>query len=260
MTHGNVTVYFIDVGQGDSELIRTPDNKTILIDTGPSTAQNAEIAFLHSHTWGTIDDLVLTHPDADHTGNAVSVMDSFTVRAIYYPGYIGTTRTYDDFMAKAHQVACPFFTNVQVHPGDYLNWSSSLTFRVMAIDAQANNSNDASIVIRMTDGSISYLFEADASSAVEDQMVSAFGTALEAQILKVGHHGSSYSTSDEFLSEVAPKVGVIEVGAGNPYGHPTNATLTRLAVHDVTVYRTDLNGTVEITSNGSGYSISVERG
>ena len=259
-TFGNVTVDYIDVGQGDSELITTPDNKTILIDTGPPSAKSAEIAFLQAHTGGVIDDLVLTHPDADHLGNAVAVLDSFTIKAIYYPGYLGTTQTYLDFMAKAQQEGCPFFNNTQVHAGDYLNWSSALTFRVMAIDAHANDSNDASIVLRMTEGSISYLFEGDASSAVEDQMVAAFGTGMEAQILKVGHHGSSYSTSDVFLNDVAPKVGVIEVGAGNTYGHPTNATLDRLAAHDVAVYRTDLNGTVQISSNGTRYSISVERG
>ena len=192
-TFGNVTVDYIDVGQGDSELITTPDNKTILIDTGPPSAKSAEIAFLQAHTGGVIDDLVLTHPDADHLGNAVAVLDSFTIKAIYYPGYLGTTQTYLDFMAKAQQEGCPFFNNTQVHAGDYLNWSSALTFRVMAIDAHANDSNDASIVLRMTEGSISYLFEGDASSAVEDQMVAAFGTGMEAQILKVGHHGSSYS-------------------------------------------------------------------
>ena len=237
----------------------TPDNKTILIDTGPSSAQNAEISFIRSHTWGTINELVLTHPDADHIGNAVAVMNSFTIKAIYHSGHTDTTVTYKKFMAKVAQETCPVYTNAQVHAGDYMNWSSSVTIRVMAINANATDTNDASIVLRMTDGKVSYLFEGDASSTVENQMVTEFGTGLEAQILKVGHHGSSYSTSDEFLTDVAPKIGVIEVGAGNSYGHPTDQTLSRLAAHDVTVYRTDLNGSVTIACNGTTYDVRTAK-
>jgi competence protein ComEC len=258
-THGNLTVDYIDVGQGDSELIETPDNKTILIDTGPSTAQSTEISFIRSHTWGKIDDLVLTHPDADHIGNAVAVMNSFTIKAIYHSGYVDTTQTYKDFMTKVGEESCPVYINAKMHAGDYMNWSSSLTVRVMAINAHAADPNDASIVLRMTDGTVSYLFEGDASSTVESQMVTTYGTSIEAQILKVGHHGSSYSSSDSFLSEVAPKIGVIEVGAGNSYGHPTTETLARLAAHGVNVYRTDLNGTVEISCDGNAYTVSVSR-
>jgi competence protein ComEC len=258
-TSGNMTVDYIDVGQGDSELIVTPDNKTILIDTGPSSAQSAEILFIRSHTWGTIDDLVLTHPDEDHIGNAAAIMHSFTIRAIYYSGYVDTTDTYNNFMTSSSQEGCPVYTNAQVHAGDLMNWSSSTTIKVMAINAKAPDPNDSSIVLRMTYGTISYLFMGDASSTVEAQMVATFGTGMEAQILKVGHHGSSSATSDRFLTDVDPKIGVIEVGAGNTYGHPTNATLRELTLHDVQVFRTDLNGTVEISTNGTSYAVSVQK-
>ena len=254
-----MTVYYIDVGQGDSELIVTPDNKTILIDTGPSSAESNEISFIRSHTWGTIDELVLTHPDEDHIGNAVAVMNSFTIKAIYHPGYVDTTETYSNFMTAASQEGCPVYTNAQVHAGDLMNWSSSTTIKVMAINSQAPDPNDSSIVLRMTYGTISYLFMGDASWTVEAQMVATFGTGMGAQILKVGHHGSSSASSDTFLTDVAPKIGVIEVGAGNTYGHPTNATLSELALHNVLVFRTDLNGTVEVSSNGTSYMVSVQK-
>jgi len=146
--------------------------------------------------------------------------------------------------------------DAQIDPGDYLQLSSSVTFQVMAIDANAPDANSASIVIKMSYGTVDFLFEGDAPSAVEAQMMSNPAFNLDVEILKVGHHGSSSSTSDAFLTATNPAVAVICVGAGNSYGHPTTQTLGRLSDHGVTVYRTDLDGTVAISTNGTTWVVS----
>lgn len=259
ITVANLTVDFIDVGQGDSELIRTPDNKTILIDTGPSTSVSDEISFLSSHTYGIIDVLVLTHPDADHIGNAVAILDAFTVKSVYQSGYISTSQTYKNLQSRLADADCPVYDDAQISPGDHMAWSSNVSFQIMSIDADAASSNDASIVIRMTYGSMSFLFMGDASSNVESWMVGQYGSGLDSAILKVGHHGSSTSTSDAFLTAVAPMVAIIEVATDNQYGHPTSQTLNRLSAHDVMTYRTDLGGDIEITWDGTSFFASVQR-
>lgn len=257
-TGKNVTVDFIDVGQGDSELITTPDSKHILIDAGPSSATPSLLAYLEDKQITKLDDFIATHTDADHIGGAEAVIQKFVVGNIYYPGNVATSKTYSDFMAAAKAEDCPIYTNAQLSPGDMLNLSNSVSFQLLWIDANATDANSSSIVLRMTYDMESFMFMGDAPIAVEDKILTEHLND-SAQVLKVGHHGSQYASSDEWLTAVDPQVGVIEVGAGNPYGHPTNATLGRLADHGVTVFRTDLNGTVEITSNGTGYAVSVQK-
>jgi beta-lactamase superfamily II metal-dependent hydrolase len=143
--------------------------------------------------------------------------------------------------------------------GDFLNIGSNVTFRPMAIDSIYQGMNDAPLVVKMTDGTVDFLFMGDATEAVEDKMDNTFGSAMDVEILKVGHHGSRWSTSSVFLSETTPAVAVIEVGADNNYGHPTNETLDRLGAMGVLVYRTDLNGSMAITTDGTTWSISTNK-
>jgi len=249
-------VDFIDVGQGDSILISTADSKHILIDAGPESADTTIISFLQGHSVTVVDALVITHPDADHIGGADEVLATFTVLSVYHPGFVKDTVAYNNFIAAANAEGCPIYTDAQVDPGDYLQLSSSVTFQVIAIDANAPDANSASIVIKMSYGTVDFLFEGDAPSAVEAQMMSNLALNLDVEILKVGHHGSSSSTSDAFLTATSPAVAVICVGAGNSYGHPTAQTLGRLSDHGTTVYRTDLDGAVVISTNGTTWSVS----
>jgi len=182
---------------------------------------------------------VLTHPDADHIGNAVAVLSSFEVRAVYQSGCPSASATYSNLQSTLSNISMPQYTDAQVDIGDMMNWSSSVTFQIMAINAQATETNDASIVLKITDGKVSFLFEGDASSSVESQMDGRFGPAMNVDILKVGHHGSSSDSSTSFLSMTSPAVAVIEMAADNSYNLPTQQTLDRLAAAGSQVYRTD---------------------
>jgi beta-lactamase superfamily II metal-dependent hydrolase len=253
---GDVTVSFIDVGQGDSILIETPDSKHVLIDAGSEGADSTIISFLQGRSVTTLDALIITHPDADHLGGADEVLGSFAVLRIYHSGFVKDTVAYTNFIAAADSEDCPIYTDAQIDPGDMLPLSSSVTFQVMAVDGDAPDANSASIVIKMSYGTVDFLFEGDAPSSVESAMIANPSLNLDVEILKVGHHGSSYSTSDAFLAATTPNVGVICVGAGNPYGHPTQQTLSRLAAHGVAVYRTDLDGTVQVVSDGSTWNVT----
>lgn len=256
---GNSTVYFIDVGQGDSQLIKTSDGRNVLIDAGPPSAGSALVAFLVSHNATTLDAFVLTHPDADHIGGGDDVLAACTVLSVYQSGYEAGSKTYAAFQAAVAAEGCPAYNDTDLDPGDRLGVNGSLTFEIMAINALSDNANDASLIVKMTDGTVDFLFMGDASSLVESEMSVALGGALDVEVLKVGHHGSASSSSASFLSRTTPVVAVIGVGTGNTYGHPTNQTLDRLSAAGAQVYRTDLNGTVAITTDGTAWAISCER-
>ncbi|MDW5563509.1 MAG: ComEC/Rec2 family competence protein [Methanomassiliicoccus sp.] len=255
----NATVYFIDVGQGDAELIKTAEGRNVLIDAGPSSAGPTLVAFLRSHNATILDAFVLTHPDADHIGGAKDVLDACTVLAVYQSGYASSTKTFTSLQAAVVAEGCPSYDDAQLNPGDRLDLNASVTFEVMSINAHADSSNDASVVLKMTDGSVDILFEGDASSSVESKMDVDFGTTMDVEVLKVGHHGSASSTSAAFLAQTTPAVAIIEVGTGNTYGHPTNQTLDRLGKAGAEIYRTDLQGTIALTTDGATWAINCER-
>lgn len=174
---------------------------------------------------------------------------------MYHSGLAKDTQAYSNFISAVNAEGCPVFTDVQIDPGDMLPLSSSVSFQVLAIDADAPDSNSASIVLKMTYGTVDFIFEGDAPSSVESQIIANSEFSLDIEILKVAHHGSKYSTSDAWLTATSPSIGVICVGT-NTYGHPASETLARLSTNAVQVYRTDLNGTVVITTNGTTWSVT----
>jgi competence protein ComEC len=252
----NATVSFIDVGEGDSILIQTPDNKSVLMDAGPENASARIVSYLNARNITTLDALIITHPDADHIAAADEVLEALAVKAVFHSGYVKDTASYREFINATNAEGCPVYTDAQVHVGDMLNLSANITFQVLNIDSHAATVNDASIVLKMVDGSVGFMFTGDASSDVESKIIAYHAYNLTSQILKVGHHGSSTSTSDAWLSAVDPSIVAISVGAGNTYGHPSPSLLDLLSAHHATIYRTDLNGTVTITTNGVGWCVS----
>lgn len=253
----NVRVDFIDVGQGDAELITTSDGKTVLIDAG-TRSYSALLSFLGSRSVTALDAFILTHPDADHIGGADEIIERLEVRSIYHPGVplaAQNTATYREFLAAAQAEGCPIYTDEQLDPGDYLNISVTEDFRLLAIDAAAEDTNDASIVIRFTAESRSFLFTGDIGFAVEGWLVEHYPGELDVDVLKVAHHGSASSSSNAFLDKVTPQLAVIEVGA-NAYGHPTQAALDRLTAHGADIARTDLIDAAAYTVPVTGAVIS----
>jgi competence protein ComEC len=235
-TAGNVTVIVMNVGQGDATLIHTPDGKTILIDAGPEGSGTVVSYYMHSLGMDVIDAMVITHPHADHLGGADEVLGEFQVLSIYHPGYQMTTQAYSDFLTASAAEGCPVHTDADVDPGDYINIGTAISLRVLAIDASAPDPNSASIVLLLTYGNDSFLFDGDAPSAVEDPLPSLWSIS-DVDYLKVAHHGSGYSTSDLFLDAIGVDVAFISVGE-NDYGHPSSDTLHRLETHGVQVCTT----------------------
>jgi competence protein ComEC len=251
---GTMTVNFIDVGQGDSELIQTPSGKTMLIDAGPTDSSQTVAQYLRDQGISTIDIVVATHPHEDHIGGMSTVLNGFTVKQFIDSGYPYTTSTYEDMLNLIDKKNIPFQT---VTSGDTISLDPALTINVLnPLTTFSSDVNQNSIVLKITYGKVTYLFTGDAGSDAESNFMN---TAGHADILKVAHHGSSTSSSSTFLSHITPAVSVIEVGAGNPYGHPAASTLKRLEQIGSKVYRTDLSGTIKITSDGNTYSVSTAK-
>jgi len=243
-------VHFIDVGQGDAILIDKGDTD-ILVDGGPTSA--SVLTYLQGQGVGDIDLLVATHPHADHIGGLTAVLSQYQVSEIWVNGDTATSQTYQNF---AGAVAAEGATIREVTRG-YTTQMDGLDIAVFNPTAQRTGDlNEDSVVFRLTCGEVSVLLTGDATDDSEATMLAA-GLALDSDVLKVGHHGSSTSTSAAFLAAVTAEDAVISVGAGNTYGHPTQETLDRLAAAGANIYRTDLNGTVVLTSDCSAYSITT---
>ena len=249
-TSGLLTVRYLDVGQGDSMLIQTPSGKNMLIDAGPTDAGSTVTSDLKGLGINTLDIVLATHPHEDHIGGMSSVLNNFNVKQFIDSGYPHTTKTYETMLNTIDQKNIPFKT---VKAGDTINLDPGLTISVLNPTSKfSDDINQNSVVLKMTYGGVSFLFMGDANADAESKIANS-GTNLQADILKVGHHGSATSTSSAFLTKVHPKISVIEVGAGNSYGHPTSATLGRLAQVGSAVYRTDLNGDVTVTTDEMTY-------
>ena len=245
-------VYFLNVGQGDSAYIELPNGANALIDAGPSKAAASALAsFLTEHNVAKIDNVVLTHPHADHYTGLQYVFSNVAVTNFFDTQADNTGSTVDEAIrAKAQALG----VNV-VHPsaGDTLAWDPE-EVQVKVLNAcstpVASGSgqvlNDCSIVLKITYQNTSMLFTGDMQEDVEAGLVKEYGSDLRSDVLKVGHHGSQYSSSDAFLAAVHPHDAYISVGPNN-YGHPTAACLARLQNSGAIVHRTDLEGTMEYT-------------
>ena len=239
--------YFLDVGQGDSEFIALPDGKTMLIDAGEQEYGASVVSFVQD-TLGLdrIDYLVATHPHADHIGGLPAVLYSpIYVDQVVAPEVANDTETFESFLDAVD------VTGKQITPAEaglVLDEADGLCVEVLspAAGTASDDVNDASAVIKVTWGSTSFLFTGDAS-----YQVVADANAGHVDVLKVGHHGSDTATSVPLLEKLTPSIAVIEVGWGNSYGHPTTQTLDELASCGVQTWRTDMDGTVEVDSDGA---------
>jgi len=250
----NMYVHFINVGQGDAIYIKAPNGEDILIDGGNNSYGDDVVNYLKKQKVDDIEIMIATHPDADHIGGLDTVLSAFRVEQVYAPKVSHTTESYKDFLnavkregkkiktAQAN-VALPikgvtakFVGPVKAYPkSDLNNWSA---------------------VLKLTYGKKSFLFTGDAELKAESDMIKAKQN-LRADVLKVGHHGAKTSTSTALLNSVKPTYAVISVGK-NSYGHPTQDVINRLKAYKINTFRTDKQGHIVATTNGSNLSFNVK--
>lgn len=256
---GLLHVFFLDVGQGDAILIQSPGGRQVLIDGGPSPSQLAWQVGRHLPFWDrSLDLVVLTHPDGDHMSGLIPLIERY-----------GVSLVVDSPLSDAASEAQPWVAalerqrasrkvaqrGIRIHLGDGV-WLDFLHPAMPLLEGTRSDDNNNSTVIRLGYGRVCFLLTGDLELEGERELM-ASGQALRCPVLKVSHHGSGGATSEAFVAAVAPQIAVIQVGAGNRYGHPAAETLERLS--EARLYRTDQRGTIEMITDGERLWIRTER-
>ena len=256
VTEGTVEVHMIDVGQGDSILIMAPKGN-VLIDAGDESAEGALRSYLDSMKIEKIDYLILTHPDADHIGSADMVVNTYSVGSVMMEPYTYTSET-QVYRNLETAIETRSVATIDPSPNDVYSLGDLHITVLGPLDTYKDKNNN-SIVARFDYGETSFMMTGDAETKSEKAMVTQYGLTgkLRCDVLKVGHHGSTTSTSSDFLASVKPEIAIISCGEGNKFGHPQEETLDKLAAAGVTVYRTDKVGTIILISDGKKVTYKV---
>jgi len=257
-----VELHVLDVGQGDAILLRTNRGHWILLDAGPAwrggDAGRTTVLPYILRRGGSLEAFVLSHPHTDHVGGAASVLNAMRPHAYWDAAFAGGSDAYIASLAAARKQGIEWH---RVHPGDSIR-IDGVSVSFLAPDSAwtvgLKDPNLASTIAVVRYGMVRFLLVGDAERAEEDWLLAQHRDELRAQVLKVGHHGSSTSSSDAFLDAVHPDVAVISVGAGNMYGHPSNDVLRALSRVGAEVLRTDEAGTVIVRTDGVHIEIEAK--
>jgi competence protein ComEC len=241
----DLKIYFIDVGQADCILLEQ-NGKFMLIDAGNNDDGDLVVNYLKEKGVQKLDYIIATHAHEDHIGGMDNVINSFDEDKILFPKSISTTKTFEDFVIAVKNKNKKLYSPKS---GESFTFANS-KFEVLAPNADNyEDVNNYSIVIRLTYKENSFLFTGDAEKISEQEILNK-GYAIKSDLIKIGHHGSSSSTSDKFLKKVNPDYAVICVGKDNSYNLPKKSVMDRLKKHGVKVYRTDEQGCITATSDG----------
>lgn len=248
----NLEVIFMDVGQGDSVLIKTKNNQQILIDGGNSNIVMDRLGRNLDFYDQDLDMIIATHPDADHITGLANVVDRYNVKLFLEPNSRHNTAIYT---ALKKSLAQKKVLIRAVESRQQYDLGNNVTLDILYpntgfVDQELIDTNITSIVVKLSDGLVDYLLTGDAPIAVEESLVKNYGQYLDAEILKIGHHGSRTATSPFFLKAVSPEVAIIQVGVNNRYGHPSQSVLDNLMELGIPVLRNDQSGDIKIVSNG----------
>jgi competence protein ComEC len=256
------TVAVMDVGQGQSVVVITPDGQAMLVDGGGSGArmEDAIIPYLQEHGVEELQYVVISHPHQDHIGGLPRLLENMPVQALVDPVIPSTNQTYAQILDTALELD---IEGIEARRGDTLDLGPTVQVDVLwptdeyVAEHGEDNPNDSSVVLKVQYGDVSIIIPGDAEEGAEQMMVELDeNDQLQADILVAGHHGSNTSSTAEFLDAVNPTVAVISCGLDNEYGHPHDEVMQRLRFRDITVYRTDLEGTIEIVSDGETYQVT----
>ena len=253
----NFKVVFLDVGQGDSAFIETPQMHQILIDGGPDSTILEKLEKLMPLADRTIDLIILTHPEKDHMRGLIEVLQRYKVGHILWTGVVRDTPEYQKWISALTEEQEQGAKIIIAKSGQIIK-AGKVEIDILfpfenLVGRELKDSNDSSIVSRLIFNNNSFLFTGDISSKAEEKLVNE-GINLQSDVLKISHHGSKYSTSNLFLENVNPEIAVISVGK-NSYGHPTAETLQRLENFGIKVLRTDTNSDIKIMSDGNTIQI-----
>ena len=258
-------VHVLDVGQGDSILIVAPGGKTVLVDAGTPGSGKTVLDAMSRYNLKQIDLMVATHAHADHIGGADEVIRATKVVNVLDSQVPNATKNYEDFLKAIKDSGTKY---IGAEPGQSFDLGGGANLNVLApiqpfftkdqLRAGANEPNANSVVTRLDYGDFSMILTGDAEAETEARIMKS-GASVKAKVLKVGHHGSKYASSEEFLRAGGFESAVISDGGDNRYGHPSPEALERFRALGIKIYRTDLQGEITITTRGQGYQIQTAR-
>ena len=248
-----LTVYFIDVGQGDCILVNV-NGYNLLIDSGPSSARKSLLGYLDKLSISKFDYVIATHPHEDHIGNMDAIIRKYHIGKFLAPKVTASTLTFENMVTALNDKNLKISVISTGSNSINLGKETSIMFYTLPNLNTDDELNLYSPIIKLTYKNISFLFTGDAELKNEEFLIKN-EINLRSHILKIGHHGSSSSTCEAFLNSVNPKVAIISVGSNNKYGHPADSTLNLLKNYHIKLYRTDLLGTIILKSDGSSFSI-----
>ena len=242
-------IWFLDVGQADSILIQNGD-ANMLIDAGNNEDGKKLVSYFQSLGIETFQYVIGTHAHEDHIGGMDDIIDNFNIGTFYMPDAITTTATFESVLDSLEAKNIAF----QTPSIDSIFKLGNAMIDVLYVGTDDSDLNNTSIVLKLTYGNTSILFMGDAEKEVETIIEK---KDISADVLKVGHHGSNTSSSKTFLEKVNPNYAIISVGTGNSYGHPSNTTIQNLENQNIQIYRTDENGTILMTSDGTNITFQT---
>ncbi len=253
-----LTVCYIDVGQGDS-IFLSAGGKNMLIDCGESEATDGVIRFLNEKSVKKLDYVVATHPHSDHMGGMYKIIDKFDIGQVVVPHLadkdIPITRYYEKFLDSCDSKDVSL-TEAKV--GNFIQLGDAQIEIIAPCSKSYDNVNNYSVGLFLTHGENTFIFTGDAEALAEKEMVKT-GRLRHADVYKVGHHGSETSSCAEFMKVISPDYAVISCGEGNSYGHPNEKALKEISRYTNEIYRTDLDGTIVIVSDGKDLEIETEK-
>lgn len=257
---GLLKIYFFDVGQGDAMFIEAPNGNQVLIDGGLGNKVIQKLGETMPFFDKDIDLVVLTHSDADHVTGLIEVLERYEIENIVYSNIVRKSALYEAWQKAVAEEGANIIDPVT---GKVIDLGNGVTISMAhpgepLVGQAMEKTNNNSVVLMLKYGETEVLLTGDIEARAERQIILS-GTNLDADILKVAHHGSKTSTAEEFLYEVSPQIAVIQVGAKNRYGHPSPEVLNRLENFGAKLYRTDVDGDIKVISDGQSYQIIMSQ-
>lgn len=251
--YSGMSVTHLNVGQGDSELIQV-NGINMLIDAGTNAGANDLVKDLKNRGIKTIDIAIATHPHEDHIGGMDEVLENFDVKSFYAPKVAHTTKTYENMLKAVKNEGLKI---KQIKEGTKIDLGKDTEVQVYSpVKSQYEELNNYSPVMKISYGQNSFMFTGDAESLVEKEILNE-NKDLKADVLKLGHHGSHSSSSEEFLKAVDPSIAIVSCAKDNKYGHPHKETMSNLKKAGITVYETFRDGDITISSNGKKLDVKL---